>query len=99
MQRAIVELLELGTLPSESTATEEQVGRAQSLIEEIEPPLSHDEARALLLVFGEDDCFGLAWAILHLIESTPGWPLHDALSGATNAWIVMLRDRASRAPL
>jgi hypothetical protein len=33
--------------------------------------------------------------LLHLIESTPGWPLHDALVRDT-PWNGLLADRASR---
>ncbi|MDB6032726.1 MAG: hypothetical protein JWM16_3064, partial [Verrucomicrobiales bacterium] len=34
---------------------------------------------ALVKVFGPDDYYGLAWSLLHLIESAPGWPLADCL--------------------
>jgi hypothetical protein len=48
-------------------------------------------------VFGDDDCFGLAWTLLHLIESTPGWPLPAALPDLRNEWVRRLRERAKRA--
>ena len=39
--------------------------------------------------------FGLAWSLLHAIETAPGWPLMDVLSNADNEWIERLRERSS----
>jgi hypothetical protein len=47
-------------------------------------------------LFGPDDCYGVAWTLLHLIESAPGWPLHDCLQDIRNEWTERLRLRAER---
>jgi hypothetical protein len=72
------------------------IDQQQKLLESIVPPLSDDEAVALLQVFGVDDYFGMAWTLLHLVESAPGWPIGGALDDISNEWIVRLRDRAAR---
>lgn len=41
-------------------------------IDVVTRPLTEEEAVALLVCFGPDDAFGLAWTLLHLIEATPG---------------------------
>jgi hypothetical protein len=94
MRREVRELVALGPLPNSGTATQEHVESAQRLIEAIQPPLTHEEAHALVSVFGDDDSFGLAWTLLHLIEATPGWPFPGALpSQSNNEWVQRLRDR------
>lgn len=48
----------------------------------------------MVSLFGQDSCFGLAWSLLHLIETSPNWPLSDVLSNCSNEWVLRLRDRA-----
>ena len=74
----------------------EVIQQQERLLASIRPPVSDDEARELLKVFGPDDYFGLAWTVLHLVEGAPNWPLEDCLSGSSNEWIVTLRERAER---
>jgi hypothetical protein len=62
----------------------------------VNKPVSDDEARTLVSLFGTDGCFGLAWTILHLIESSPNWPIVECLANSSNEWVVSLRDRARR---
>lgn len=64
--------LALGPLPSEA-APPEQIKRHQNVLQAITRPVSLAEADALAQMFGPDDCFGLAWTLVHLIESAPGW--------------------------
>jgi hypothetical protein len=66
----------------------------RALLAEVRTPIADDEARALVGLFGPDDCFGLAWSLLHLIETSPGWPIADALHGQTGEWIDKLRERS-----
>jgi hypothetical protein len=68
----------------------------QRLLASISPPLSDDEAGALATLFGPDDCFGLAWTIVHLVESAPGWPAGDNLASVENRWATVLRERAAK---
>src|SRR5438552_1749537 len=76
--------------------TGDQLKTYESLLSRVAPPISNDEARSLLRLFGPDDCYGLAWTLLHLIESASGWPLYDCLKGPSNAWTERLRLRAER---
>jgi hypothetical protein len=97
MQQAISALLLLGPLPSSAAAAaavptmqafEEQLSKVQT-------PITDEEACALMKLFGPDDCLGLAWTLLHLIETAPGWPVESAFVGLEGEWIDRLRERAA----
>lgn len=96
MRKEVQELLNLGPLPDSEMAEEGQLKKYESLLHSVAPPISDAEARSLLRLFGSDDCYGLAWTLLHLIETAPGWPLHDSLQDAHNPWYECLRLRAQR---
>jgi hypothetical protein len=96
MRPEISRLILLGPLPLESEASVEHLKQVEALLLSMSRPVSNDEARALVLLFGQDNCFGLAWSMLHLIETAPGWPLTDCLVNLSNEWVVTLRDRAIR---
>lgn len=98
MRTSISELVALGPLPDGAAASEDPVRLEtyQSLLEGIQPPITNGEAEELLKLFGPDDCFGLAWIVLHLIESAPGWPFEDGAMQSANSWVRLLRERASR---
>lgn len=66
----------------------------EDLLGKIKSPLTDEEACALVGTFGPDDCFGLAWTLLHLIESAPGWPVGGALDGLEGEWICLSRERS-----
>lgn len=98
IRQAVRELAGMGPLPTsesgaESTSTLEHY---QRLLDSVAPPVSDDEAEVLSSLFGPDDSFGLAWTLVHLVETAPGWPLEGALSRLDNAWIALLRKRAER---
>ncbi len=93
MPSSIEELLEIGRLPASDNADIAKVKKLESALKGIKCPISDDEARALVRLFGPDDCFGLAWTLLHIIETAPGWPLDEALIG-DNEWIERLRVRS-----
>jgi hypothetical protein len=98
MRQEVIELGELGPLPSSETIIREQSGQQviekyEKLIMSLEKPITDAEARVLLKVFGPDDAFGLIWPLVHLIESAPGWPLADCLQDPDNEWIQMLKQR------
>jgi hypothetical protein len=90
------QLVELGPLPDSANAARSstELENYQRLIEMIEKPVSNEEAEALATLFGPDDCFGLAWSLVHLIESAPDWPLLHRLPDTDNEWIELLRTRA-----
>ena len=95
MQAPIIELTKIGKLPSEASVDAATVQRLEQLAQSITPPLSDDEARALVWLFGPDDsCYGIAWTLLHLIETAPHWPLRDCLPKNGGEWIDLLRIRA-----
>ena len=94
MQRLVDELMKLGPLPSSAKPDVTKLEQFQTLLTQVVQPISNDDARVLVTLFGPDDAFGLAWTLLHLIESAPGWPLEDALCGPGNEWIDRLKQRA-----
>ena len=64
-------------------------------LSKVQTPITDEEACALMNLFGPDECHGLAWSLLHLIETAPGWPVESALVGREGAWIDRLRERAA----
>lgn len=92
----IRELIELGPFPASSSVDLDVIKRQGEVFDAIAPPVSDEEARELLKLFGPDDFFGLSWSLLHLIESAPNWPLMDCLQVESNEWIVRLKESAQR---
>lgn len=60
-----------GPLP-DWDADEEEIDRRVRQLEAISAPVTAAEAQALAACFGPDDCYGVAWSLLHLIETSPG---------------------------
>ncbi|MBV2357352.1 hypothetical protein KUM39_23790 [Streptomyces sp. J2-1] len=60
-----------GPLP-DWDADEEEIDRRVKQLEAIPTPVTRNEAQALAACFGPDDCYGVAWSLLHLIETSPG---------------------------
>jgi hypothetical protein len=96
MRAEVLHLLSKGRLPS-SNRSLQQIAEWQEALEKIKPPISDEEAEALTALFPEtgDDCFGLAWSLIHLVETSPHWPLERCLEVVSNPWIVRLRQRSS----
>lgn len=96
MRPAISDLVSKGPLPSSSAGIQE-IKDWQEALERITAPVSDEEAEALTALFParEDDCFGLGWSLLHLIETAPDWPLEQCLGDIRNPWITRLRERCS----
>ncbi len=92
----VEELGKLGSLPSEDDAKVAQLERVEELYRAIAKPITDDEARVLIELFGPDGCYGVASSFMHLIETAPGWPLRDCLQELNNEWKIELRDRAIR---
>ena len=89
-------LVDLGALPS-SSASPDTVRAHEEALRAISVPVTNEEARVLVRLFGSDDCFGLAWSLLHLIETAPGWPIMKLLASGQGEWISRLRQRAENA--
>ena len=92
----IEEMKNLGPLPSEDDTDLVTLKKYEELYRAIEKPVTNEEARILVELFGTDGCFGLASSIMQLVESAPSWPLEDCLHDLTNEWKVELRNRAIR---
>ncbi len=98
MRDEIRQLLMLGPLP-DASADPDIIGTYESLLRRISPPLTDEEAKALITLFPADDdtCFGLVWRLVHLIETAPHWPLAECLQDVHKPWILHLRGAAERA--
>src|SRR5258706_16408292 len=96
VRQEVEELVQLGSLPAELNADVSKVEAFQRALEAIAAPVSLEEAEHLVTVFGPDDCFGLAWTLLHLVESAPQLPLKSEPPTEANEWIRELWARAHR---
>src|ERR1700687_2052438 len=95
----ICQFVNMGSFPASRDVEQAVISRQEKLLLRIVPPVNDDEAWELIKLFGPDDYFGAAWTVLHLVESSPNWPLVDSLSNTSNEWIARLRDRAARKDL
>lgn len=93
IRKAVEDLVRAGVLPAEDEAVEAEIEERQRLIELIDPPISDDEAQALLMVLGVDDCFGLAWSLIHMIETALSALIADYSQNADNEWVSLLEER------
>jgi hypothetical protein len=102
MREQVRQLLELGRLP-DWNADAERIDLYADLIQAIERPVTDEEAKVLVTLFGPDDCYGAAWTLLHLIETAPSWPMKEWLYSLTDPpdsdwkWIARLQQRARNA--
>ena len=85
--------MKLGRFPASKGADLALLETQQKLLDSITPPVSDEEARKLVKVFGPDDYYGLAWTVLHLAEKAPDWPSEDCLTDTENQWVTTLRNR------
>jgi hypothetical protein len=96
VRKAVEDFVRLGPLP-DSNASEESIALHQVHLQRIKRPVTDEEAALLLGSFGSDDCYGLAWTLLHLIESAPnGIPIKYKPSHSDNEWVRLLWDRSHR---
>ncbi|MBM2620998.1 hypothetical protein JIG36_36410 [Actinoplanes sp. LDG1-06] len=87
------DFVRLGPLTSElddSEEGDEAFEEMERALHAIEKPVTDEEARLLLGSFGEDASFGLAWTLLHLIESAPSPPVVSEPPAGANPWIEMM---------
>ena len=94
MRKEVLEFCKLGSLPGEASPALELLKQFDLRFRSIVSPVSDEEARALVLCFGEDGCFGIATSLITLIETAPSWPIADCLQDTENDNISMLRQRA-----
>ena len=86
----IQNLVELGAFPSSTQVKMEIIAQQENILRSIKPPITNEEAKQLVKIFGPDDYFGLAWTVLHLVESAPGWPIKECLLDNKNEWAIRL---------
>jgi hypothetical protein len=92
----VEDLTSSGPLPSED-ASEEEIAEAQRLLERITAPVSDEEAQALARLFGPDNCYGLSWTLLHLIETAPSAQSAKYSGNTDNQWVQLLTSRVEAA--
>lgn len=90
----VAAFLREGPLPPSDSVGGEHLARLEDTLHKIAPPVTAAEAVALASAFGpeDDDCFGLAWTLLHLIETAP--EAIDRLPANQNAWVDLIRGTA-----
>ena len=81
---------ELGPLPAEDTVEQDDLEERERLLHRISGPVTDDEARLLMDCFGVDNCYGLAWTLLHLIETAPTFRVDVEPRAGANEWVVRL---------
>jgi hypothetical protein len=82
-----------GPLPDWDASAEEIDCRGEQLTA-ISRPVTGEEARSLIACFGPDDCHGVAWTLLHLIETGPNPVLISRPAPDANEWQHLLWKRA-----
>jgi hypothetical protein len=87
---AVLRLAALGQLPHELDITDADLRERETLIDSLEPPASDEEERLLLPLLGEGTCWGLAWGVVHLVESSPSWPDWEGVRVLPAEWREML---------
>ena len=96
LRQEVRDLVALGILPDE-LADAKLIDLHADLLERIASPVTDEEACLLVKLFGPDDCFGVAWTLVHHIETAPSWPLAECLLDDKNEWVDRLRRRAANA--
>ena len=94
VQDAVAVLASLGPMPAAEQASDHIIGKWESALLSVKTPISSNDAKVLVGLFGTDDCFGLAWTLIHALETAPEWPMWDLLPASGGDWIQLLRDRA-----
>lgn len=93
MRKAVIDLINMGQLPSEDNDDISLFEKYQELIDSISPPISREEANALVLLFGNDGCYGLTFTLVHLIESARDFCINDFNNIENNYGVSILRSR------
>ncbi|WP_207545917.1 MULTISPECIES: hypothetical protein [Salipiger] len=92
MREEIKKLVAMGPLQSEDDTR--SIERLEEALHSIKSPVTDEEAEALLTVFGPDDCFGLSWTLLHLVETSPTPFPQEQPGPEANPWLQLLYARA-----
>ncbi len=94
IRKVVKDFVSMGPLPGK-LASAESIASHQKQLQLIEAPVTDEEAEVLIDSFGIDDCYGLAWQLLHLIETAPGGsPIKVEPGASENDWIRRLWQRS-----
>ncbi|MDT0386035.1 hypothetical protein [Streptomyces dubilierae] len=85
MRREVQTFVAEGPLP-DWNASEDEIDRRVQQLNAILKPVTGEEASALVACFGPDDCYGVAWTLLHLIETGPNPALPIDPGPDANEW-------------
>jgi hypothetical protein len=98
IRQEILDFASQGSFPSSESTDEIVVTRMTEALLRIQPPVTRDEAILLASSFGPDEYFGLAWTLVHLIESASGGVPFDALPEEVrkNEWVRLMEERARK---
>ena len=99
----IEELERLGPLPADDDdypGIDRRLFGVEHLLAAVDPPVTVEEARVLAALFPRDGgtCYGLAWSLLHLIETLDADDLGAVVTGVNSAqWRKMFEQRLENA--
>lgn len=96
MRKSVSDLISMGPLPSEDSSDINLIQKYQDILHSIHLPLSDEEALRLVSLFGSDESYGLAWTLLHLIETSGKIFTRNEMAGKVNPWIERLISRSSK---
>lgn len=90
-------LIQLGQMPDEKQdIADGVVEEYEEILHSISRPVSQDEAEGLVMLFPPNGCFGLDWTLLHLIETTPKWPIMSIIEKCPSVeWKQRMLDRVA----
>ncbi|MER7758164.1 hypothetical protein [Streptomyces sp. NPDC097619] len=94
MRAEVLTFVADGPLP-DWEAEDDELDRRVPQLEAISKPVTGEEAAALVDCFGPDDCYGVAWTLLHLIETGPAPVLTAKPGPGANEWHHRLYERAA----
>ncbi|MFJ6651135.1 hypothetical protein ACIQPS_36645 [Streptomyces sp. NPDC091290] len=94
MRSEVLTFVADGPLPN-WYAEEGEIERRVTQLESISKPVTGKEAAALVVWFGPDDCYGVAWTLLHLIETGPNPVLKAKSAPDASEWHHRLYERGA----
>lgn len=100
IRQAVQDIIDAGPLPDwRDPAGDARIIAVEELIDKAPRPVTDEEAQALTACFGSDDAFGVAWSLLHLIETAPGamTATYGDTGTADNEWVQRLNARVAHA--
>ena len=94
--KVVDELVKMGRLPSSDQADEGYLESFQALLGEVDGDLDKCDSIRLLQLLGPDDCFGLAWSIVHIVENCSEWPFLFEIPDIDPGWMSVLEERSKQ---